>query len=338
MKAFSLNHLDEVEFEELCYDLLDEMGFVNINWRKGTGLSSSPSDRGRDIECQFQRTDIDESKYFEKWFVECKHYVKGVPPQKIQGILTWATAEDPDTVLIIVSNFLSNPAKDFLKDYERTNKPRFRIRVWERPDLEKLTLGKSRLLRKYRVVGELPLLTILHSAHLLYMKGMPFNTLNYLFQILDDLDPEKRDAILGAVYASIIRPRSRKPVSGKETIGDLLIDEVSYDVFKRKCYQIAATNVIDQRLLVSLIVNLLLQFWIAVGDETSVDEFIHRMERLLESFQRELEDGPEDRATFAISSIQERIRNAPMIMKRNYELYEYFCDNVVRALLVEAIL
>jgi hypothetical protein len=343
MKAFSLNHLNEVEFEQLCYDLLDELGFVNINWRKGTGLPSSPADRGRDIECELPKTDIDGSKHFEKWFVQCKHHIKGVPPEKIQGILAWATAEGPDTALIIVSNFLSNPAKDFLENYERTERPRFRIKFWERPDLEKLTLGKSRLLRKYKVVGEFPFLSILHPAHLLYMKEMKFNTLDYLFQILDDLDPEKRDDILGVVYASIIRPRSRKPVSGKETVGDLLIDEVSYDVFKRKCYQIAATNVIDERLFVSLIVNLVLQFWISVGDVTSVDEFIGRMERALAFSESKLEDARED-GKEALESmmglirlIQERIRNAYMITERNYELYEYFCDNVVTALLLEDI-
>ena len=51
MQEFSLNHLTDTEFEQFCYDLLSELKFVNLNWRKGTGFSSSPSDRGRDIEC-----------------------------------------------------------------------------------------------------------------------------------------------------------------------------------------------------------------------------------------------------------------------------------------------
>src|SRR5260370_41158130 len=69
--------------------------------------------------------------------VECKHYQQGVPPDKIQGALAWATAERPDKLLIIASNFLSNPNKDHLESFIRNNKPSFRIKYWEKPDLEK---------------------------------------------------------------------------------------------------------------------------------------------------------------------------------------------------------
>ena len=127
MKEFSLNHLSDTDFEQFCYDLLAELKFININWRKGTGFASSPSDRGRDIECQHTYEDIDRSIYLEKWFIECKHYQQGVPPDKLQGALAWATAERPDKLLIIVSNFLSNPTKDYLDSYTRNTKPSFRI-------------------------------------------------------------------------------------------------------------------------------------------------------------------------------------------------------------------
>ena len=80
--SFTLNNLKDSEFEGFCYDLLQSMDFVNLSWRKGTGLSSSPSDQGRDIQGQLLRTDIDGSQHHEQWFIECKHYVKGVPPEK----------------------------------------------------------------------------------------------------------------------------------------------------------------------------------------------------------------------------------------------------------------
>jgi len=38
---FSLDELTPTTFEEFCYDLLTALGFVNVNWRKGTGLNSS---------------------------------------------------------------------------------------------------------------------------------------------------------------------------------------------------------------------------------------------------------------------------------------------------------
>lgn len=152
MEVFSFDQLTEVEFEGFCYDLLCEMGFINIDWRKGTGLTSSPSDRGRDIECQLRVTDIDGEVYTETWFVECKHYKQGVPIEKLQNALAWATSEGSDKLLIIASNFLSNPTKDALKSYVNKQKPNFLIKVWEKPVLEKLCLNKSDLLSKYRIV------------------------------------------------------------------------------------------------------------------------------------------------------------------------------------------
>ncbi len=153
---FSLDQLNETEFEEFCYDLLRELGFFNMNWRKGTGLSSSPSDRGRDIECQRMVADIDETSYLETWFVECKHYKQGVPPDKIQSAISWANSERPDKLVIIASNFLSNPSKDFLENYVRNNRPGFKIKIWEKPQLEKLSSNKTELLRKYRVIPPAP--------------------------------------------------------------------------------------------------------------------------------------------------------------------------------------
>ena len=146
---FVLDDLDHTEFEEFCFDMLRELGFANLDWRKGTGLAAGPADRGRDIVGQLECTDVDATKRFETWFIQCKHYRKGVPPERLEGVLTWAQAERPDVVLVIASNFLSNPAKDFLKDYEDKNRPPFRIKHWERPTLERLTQGKADLLRKY---------------------------------------------------------------------------------------------------------------------------------------------------------------------------------------------
>jgi len=149
------NKLSATEFEEFCYDLMEELGFVNLDWRKGTGKKTSPSDSGRDITAHLLRTDIDKSRRNERWFMDCKHYVKGVPAKELQNLLVWAEAERPDVALFVVSNFLSNSAKDYLEAYKRNNHPSFTIKVWERTTLESMTRGKRDflqmhgLLRKY---------------------------------------------------------------------------------------------------------------------------------------------------------------------------------------------
>lgn len=153
MERLDFDTLDETDFEEFCFGLLGELGFVNIDWRKGTGLSTSPADRGRDIEADLEKIDIDGTKHFERWFVDPKHYKRGVPPEKIQGLLAWSHAERPHTALAIASNFLSNATKDYLHDYEQNNRPPFRIKYWERPTLERLTKEKGDFLARYLLTG-----------------------------------------------------------------------------------------------------------------------------------------------------------------------------------------
>ena len=114
-KTISFDHLSPIEFENFCYDLLDAYGFVNLSWRKGTGTDASPADDGRDIECNLYRKDIDFTTVPETWFAECKRYKRGVPASELHTAITWADAEKPDVLLIIVSNFLSNSCKNLLE-------------------------------------------------------------------------------------------------------------------------------------------------------------------------------------------------------------------------------
>jgi len=337
LPTFSLDHLGPGDFERFCCDLLCELGFKNVDWQKGTGLEASPSDRGRDIQCQVGQVDPDGSEHMRTWFVECKHHVKGVPPSHIQAALSWATAEQPDTLLIIASNFLSNPTKDYLRDYERENKPRFKIKVWERPDLERLTLGKSRLLRKYNIVGSFPFLSILHPIHLFYISEFTLNSITYFFETLDQVESARRDEILGGVYELIIRPRYREAISDDEKVLDLRIDPVSYEIFKKKCLSIVARGVIADFLLVFLIVNFTLHCLVKVGDTTSIDTFVGRMKHMREYFTNELEKRPQDKMSLERlrDFCEERIANADENTEQNYRLYKFFCESVVSRLLLE---
>ncbi len=63
--VISFDGLSSTRFEEFCYDLLHATGFVDIDWRKGTGLATSPADKGRDIVCDHPRIEPDGSQHFE---------------------------------------------------------------------------------------------------------------------------------------------------------------------------------------------------------------------------------------------------------------------------------
>ena len=95
MPTLSFEHLNSTQFEEFCFDLLHALKFVNMDWRKGTPLKSSPSDSGRDIVAQQLIEDVDGSKHLETWFADCKHYKKAVPPTELQTLLSWAEMNAP---------------------------------------------------------------------------------------------------------------------------------------------------------------------------------------------------------------------------------------------------
>ena len=154
MPKLDFSSITDTQFEEFCFHLLDRLGFVNVDWRKGTPLPASSADSGRDIVCQQITEDVDRTKHLETWFVDCKHYRKGVPPEVLQNLLTWAEAERPRTALFIASGFLSNPSKEYLEKYERNRRPPFRIKYWERPTLEKLTTGRRALLMEYGLLPQ----------------------------------------------------------------------------------------------------------------------------------------------------------------------------------------
>ena len=154
MSRIHFTNLTAVGFEEFCFDLLRRVGFSNLDWRKGTPKNSSPADSGRDIVAHQRRKDVDGSQFFDVWFVDCKHYRKAVPPTELQNALAWAEAESPNVLLFIGSGYFSNPAKDYLEKYRQNRKPRFRIKMWEKPQLEFVIGGRRSLLYEYDLIKE----------------------------------------------------------------------------------------------------------------------------------------------------------------------------------------
>lgn len=335
MKTFSLDHLSETEFEEFCFDLLYALGATQMSWRKGTGLNSSPADQGRDIECHFERKEID-GKTSEKWFVECKHYKQGVPPEKLQGLLTWATSERPDVALIMASNFLSNPAKHSLEAFQTNNKPSFKIKRWERPDLERFVLGKPLVMRKYGLGGEFEFLNILHPAHVTYIRHPPINTFDYFFGLLDRLEPTERRSFFCGSFMSVINPGFDKATDAKrQTLGELARGKITYTEFRKKCYEIGQH--ISPHFLVQAIVFHELAAGFNCADKTSIQQVRGNMKASISFFEKELEDPTQDRETIeaCIQDLKSSIEDIEERTAAHYERYRLFCEEIVVPLLEE---
>lgn len=334
--SFTLNNLSDTDFENFCFDILQSLDFVNLSWRKGTGLASSPSDQGRDIQGQLLKKDIDGSEHHEKWFIECKHYIKGVPPDKIQGALSWANAERPDVLLIIVSNFLSNPTKNYLDDYQKQNKPPYRIKVWELKDLENLTAGKNALRHKYKLPTEVTFLSILNNYHIIYSMKPQLNTIEYFIEQMDALDPKKRDEAFSMAYFDLVKPRFRAPISGDEKLADLKIDATDYEAFRRKCLDqssAASPNFVHK------LMSSALAWLFHMADKTALVEMQNRHRGLIEHLEADIAAEKDEHRRDMLSNMldlpQRTLLELPERTQRLYELYTYICNELVRKLLAE---
>jgi hypothetical protein len=133
--------LSDREFEELCFDLLVSYNFRAIIWRQGG------ADSGRDIEAKYTVTNPIMGSYDETWFVECKHYAKGVPPEELYSKIAWADAEKPGHLLICISSYATNGARQWLEKLAPT-KP-YKIHLIEGKQLKALIVTVDRLMTKY---------------------------------------------------------------------------------------------------------------------------------------------------------------------------------------------
>lgn len=235
----NFDHLDSTQFEELCFDLLVELGYTDIDWRKGTGKDASPADQGRDIEAIDTVTGRDGTTRSERWFIEVKHHKAGVSPSDLHGAVAWAQSEKPDCLLIICSNFLSNPAKTYLQGCENSVQ---RIRYWENKNLEQILANQPTLQDKYNIDIESSILEGIHQNHLSFVLADYLIEFDDFLEAMSHLKPEDRDSLFYHVYHEVISPEFRKGDSDI-SMADCYYPRVNYENFCNqdvwtRCYNI----------------------------------------------------------------------------------------------------
>lgn len=136
-EKFRWDKIDNEQYEELVFTVLRSANPQQIKWRKG------PGDKGRDIQVQFRRQGALGDEVNETYFIEVKHYQGGVSPSAFEGSLAWASVEQPQVLLIIVSSHLTTPCRDWLESWQRNN-PKIRVPPpWERKEIENEILKSS---------------------------------------------------------------------------------------------------------------------------------------------------------------------------------------------------
>lgn len=132
------NLLSPTQFEELCFDLLMELGFRKLIWRQGG------SDSGRDIQGTREVISGLLEPFEETWFFECKHYHSGVSPEALNSKIAWADAERPKHLVFFISSYITNNARTWLATIARDKF--YRVHLIEGKQLQHL-VSRSQILR-----------------------------------------------------------------------------------------------------------------------------------------------------------------------------------------------
>lgn len=110
-------------FEEICYRLLEKLGFEEIKHRGGS------ADGGRDLEGKKTRFEPDNrTKYVERYWFECKCYSSTIPWKEIADKLNSAVLEKINTFIILSNRGLSPDAQDHVMKFMEQH--RIRIIEW----------------------------------------------------------------------------------------------------------------------------------------------------------------------------------------------------------------
>ena len=122
------------DFEELCYHLLEELKFNNIDW-----IGSRGRDRQRDLRATKMETPLPGIQELRKWIIQCKRYVSRPPSiSDLEKTITWCSARKFDYLLFIFPNTLASDTYDWLDG--KRGLMQFKILTLERPKLETLLL------------------------------------------------------------------------------------------------------------------------------------------------------------------------------------------------------
>ena len=271
-----LSQLKAHEFESLCYDLLDHMGFKDLEWRKGQNAGCSSSDSGRDIQGAQYRIYIDGQVIQETWYVECKHWKPAVPPTAISALFTWASAERPDVVLVASSGALSNPAHDWIESYRANNNPPFKTKVWEEKALSALLSEYPDILLRFGIA------TRATSPNLLALwRDLNYHTLDHLFALLDRMDGEARNRMLAYAYRAVLPYRIGQPVTGDESLKELDLDPPDYLKLKGACRHLVQKCEVSENFIAYALVSQVSRWLAFFADPIDA-------ERALENCQRDM--------------------------------------------------
>ncbi|MEL3927079.1 restriction endonuclease [Aeromonas enteropelogenes] len=123
-----LRKLSPLNFENLIFDLLQEIGLKNTVWR------TPGRDGGRDIQGEWFFSDLSGYNMHQVWYVECKKYSSSVSWPIVWEKISFAQSNSADVLLFTVTSSLSPQAVDEVNKWN-AQKNRPTIRFWNGVDI-----------------------------------------------------------------------------------------------------------------------------------------------------------------------------------------------------------
>lgn len=123
-----LKKLSPLNFENLIFDLLQDIGLKNTVWR------TPGRDGGRDIQGEWFCTDLSGYNMHQVWYVECKKYNSSVSWPIVWEKISFAQSNSADVLLFTVTSSLSPQAVDEVNKWN-AQKNRPVIRIWNGFDI-----------------------------------------------------------------------------------------------------------------------------------------------------------------------------------------------------------
>ncbi len=146
-QKLDLSEISPAEFENLVFQLIDEMGFSNGVWRKG-GPGNSSNDGGRDLEASAWEIGPARSSEKRYWF-EVKFRSSNLEKREVQAaVLNAAGNNRKDHLVIVTNSTISNPCLDWIEDFRQEHKVP-EVTVWQGHDLEILLRKNPATLAKF---------------------------------------------------------------------------------------------------------------------------------------------------------------------------------------------
>lgn len=266
VEDINFNLLSPTQFEELCFDLLMELGFQKLIWRQGG------ADSGRDIQGTREVASGLVDPFEETWFFECKRYESGVPPEALNSKIAWADAERPKHLVFFVSSYITNNARTWLDTISRDKV--YRVHLVEGKQLKQLVLRSRNLVARYFSSDVQQLMRQAHRAWILHNLIPEPRLLRTLAetQNLSEYEPGQLAFLWASlkirfrelntnmadsweesydILFSMLKRHANTDIPALETSGDWsLIDEqeglADYDLVYSKVYAAQVAHLIDQ--------------------------------------------------------------------------------------------